>query len=133
MKRSPIPDSLPMFGYNWIITHHKSVNENGSPSNASKYADFLKSLLEQNVRWVSDCTNCVKLLLRTKVLEFIPLLDTQGIMAYNPKRLLRQLGRIQELPHTFDLTECTIIFYKRMCPNEIWMKIPIIEGWGDIV
>ena len=50
-------------------------------------------------------------------------------MAYTPKRFLRQLGRIQELPYTFDLIEFAIVFDKGMCPSEIPMKIPIIEAW----
>ena len=132
MRQASIPDSLPMSGYNWIITHHKRVNGNGSPSNASEYVDFLKSLPDQNVRWVLDWTNCVKPVLRTKASEFIPLLGTQGIMAYTPKRFLRQLGRIQELPYTIDLTEFVIIFDKGMCPSKILMKIPIIEAQGTL-
>ena len=37
MRRSPIPDSLPMSGYNWIVTHHKRVNGNSLSNNASEY------------------------------------------------------------------------------------------------
>ena len=114
------------------VTYHKRVNGNDLLSNASEYVDFLKNLPDQNVRWVLDWTNCVKHILCTKASEFIPLLGTQGIMAYDPKRFLRQLGRIQELPYKFDLTVFTIVFYKGMCPSEILIKIPIIETYGTL-
>mgnify|MGYP004722506001 CR=1 FL=1 len=102
------------------------------PSNASEYVDFLKNLPDQNVRWVLDWTNCVKPVLRTKALKFISLLSTQGIMAYNLNRVLRQLGRIQELLYTLGLTEFAVVVDKRICPSEIMMKIPIIEAWGTL-
>ena len=53
-------------------------------------------------------------------------------MVYTPKRFLRQLARVQELPYIFDLTEFTIIFDKGIWPSEIPMKIPIIEAWGTL-
>ena len=114
------------------VTYHKRVNGNDLLSNASEYVDFLKDLPDQNVRWILDWTNCVKPVLHTKASEFIPLLGTQGIMAYTPKRFLRQLGSIQELSYTFYLTEFAIVFDKGMCRSKIPMKIPIIEVWGTL-
>ncbi|CDP17712.1 unnamed protein product [Coffea canephora] len=129
MRRSFIPESLPMSGYNWIVTHHKTVNRNSLPCNASEFVDFLKNKTDQNARWVLDWTNCVKPVLRTKASEFVLLLGTQGITAYTPKRFLRQLGRTQEVPPAFDVSEFTIIFNEGTCPSEFPMKDRIIEAW----
>ena len=53
-------------------------------------------------------------------------------MAYTPKRFLRQLGRIQGVPLTPDLTAFTISFDKGICLDKILMKMPIAEAWGTM-
>ena len=93
-RRSSVANSLPVVGYNWIVTHHKRVNEEGLPKNASEYVDYLEMLQDHDIRWVLDWTDCFKPVLRTKVSECVLLLGTQGIISYTPKRFLRQLGRI---------------------------------------
>ena len=132
MRRPAIPESLPMSGYNWVITHHKRVDSSNLPCNASEFVDFLTNMTNQNVRWVLDWTNCVKPVLRTKASEFVPLLGTQGIMAYNPRRFLRQLGRVQDVPPAVDLTPFVIVFDKGICPKEIPMKTLIDEAWETL-
>nr|XP_027101279.1 uncharacterized protein LOC113720813 [Coffea arabica]XP_027101280.1 uncharacterized protein LOC113720813 [Coffea arabica] len=129
MRRPAISSSLPMFAYNWIITHHKRINRDSLPCNASEFVDFLKNVTDQNIRWVLDWTDCTKPVLRTQASEFILLLGTQGITAYAPKRFLRQLGRTQEIPPVLDMSEVTIIFNWGMCPNQIPMKDRIIDAW----
>ncbi|XP_071927847.1 protein MAIN-LIKE 1-like [Coffea arabica] len=129
MRRPAISSSLPMFAYNWITTHHKRINRDSFPRNAAEFVDFLKNLTDQNIRWVLDWTDCTKPVLRTQASEFILLLGTQGITAYVPKRFLRQLGRTQEIPPVFDMSEVTIIFNWGMCPNQIPMKDRIIDAW----
>ena len=52
--------------------------------------------------------------------------------AIGNSRFLRQLGRIQGVPLTPDLTDFTISFDKGICPDKISMKIPIIESWGTL-
>ena len=129
MRRSSIPKGLPMAAYNWKTTHHKRVNREGLPYNASEFVDFLKNMTDQNIRWVLDWTNCIKPVLHTQASEFVLLLGTQGITAYTPKRFLRQLGRTQEVPPALDMKEFTIIFDEETCPNQFPMKDRIIEAW----
>ena len=122
-----ILDDLTFIGYNWITTYHKGGDRSSLPKILSKYLNFLKTLSYQNIRWVLNWTNCFKPTFRTKSSNFTSLLETQGIMTYSPKRFFRQLGRVQESPPTPNLTSFTVNFDKRNCPNEISMKIPIIE------
>ena len=132
MRRPSIPESLPMSGYNWVITHHKRIDSSNLPCNASEFVDFLTNMTNQNVRWVLDWTNCTKPILHTKASEFVPLWGTQGIMAYNPRRFLRQLGRVQDVPPAVDLTPFVIVFDKGICPKEIPMKTLIDEAWETL-
>ena len=115
-RRLPISDSLPLIEYNWIVIHHKGVDRNSLPRRALEYLDFLKTLPNKIVRWVLDWTDCFKPALHTK-LDFISLLETQGIMAYTLKRFLRQLERIQGSLPTLTLIEFTINFDKKIYPN----------------
>ena len=128
-RRASVPESLPVAGYNWVITHHKRVNEGGLPNDAVECVKYLEMLPDQDIRWVLDWTICLRPILRTKVSDFVLLLGTQGIAAYTPKRFLRQLGRTQEVPPVVDMSKLTVVFSKGMCPNELPMKDQIIEAW----
>ncbi|XP_071925881.1 serine/threonine-protein phosphatase 7 long form homolog [Coffea arabica] len=131
-RQLPALDGLPLIGYNWISTHHKRVDQSNLPRSASEWLDFLRVLSDQKIRWVLDWTDCFNPVLRAKSSDLIPLLGTQGIMAYTPKRFLRQLGRIQGVPLTPDLTDFTISFGKGICPDKIPMKVSIVEAWETL-
>ena len=49
-RKLPILDSLPLVGYNWLATHHKRIDKNDLPRNASEYVGFLKMLSDQEIR-----------------------------------------------------------------------------------
>ena len=131
-RKLPILNSLPLIGYNWIATHHKRIDRNNLPKNASEYMNFLKMLSDQEIRWVLDWTDCFKPAMHAKASKFIPLLGTQGIMAYTPKIFLRQLGHVQELPPLSDLAEFIISFDNGVRSSQIPLKILVSEAWRTL-
>ena len=131
-RQASVADSLPVVGYNWVVTHPKRVNEGDLPKNASECVDYLETLQDFNIRWVLDWTDCFEPILRTKESKRVLLLGTQGIISYTPKRFLRQLGRIQGPPPISEFSEVTIFFDQGVCPKEIPMKSQITESWRTI-
>ena len=49
-RQLPASDSLPLIGYNWIVTKHKKVDRNNLLRSALDYLDFLRTLSNQRIR-----------------------------------------------------------------------------------
>ena len=116
-------------GYNWVKTHRRRTEDAPRRTSAEDYVYWFKGLKYHDVQWVLDWTDCHSPALRTNRLQFIPVVGSEGIASYIPKRVMRQFGRIQDIPP--EVADQTLYseFPQGQIPTPIPHRSEIIEAW----
>lgn len=84
---------------------------------------------EENVQWVMNWMHCIHQILCTSISMCIPMIGPNGVSAYTPARVLRQIGILQIQPHESDLKDFITIQPER----EVFPKrTKVLKAWKSL-